>query len=555
MEYNKNMTQSLTPTEIGILERFPVLTEAELEKANGLFSTYLTYKAEGRCRRVWTSCCNREEVIGGFAMLVTPETQETMWAKHNDRIRCPFCGKEVTVKCRGKFRTKELRNAVFLATDGDGNLFAQAYWMKKDYGAAPAERPEFRFNSGYYFSPGAGVQISRSWYSGYYAVLERERMSCKKTIKEPFFGGAGYEKYRLIGADCIKDSFIRYVPEENQFRENVYYDSAMRWILAAAVYPRQMEMLRKAGQHEIIDDLVYQGRKNARFFTWEEKDPRKAFRMTKTELKEYFDCGYQLAVLDVRATIKADFATAMEWMKGKDGITVTQVHDLAEKAKKHGLSPQELRKYLLRFTGPRSTGAWYGVGSALITWKDYLVNAEAAGFDLRNRNLLLPRDLEQAHQNAMEIVQEQKQKEDRKQRAAQNRKAKEREAELNKMYRYETEHFMIRAPKSAEEIIAEGNALKHCVGGYAKRHADGAVTILFLRDKAHPKTPLCTIEMRGTTLVQIHGYKNEREKGSVDPKLRFAEIYEPWIAWVKAGSKRRKDGTPIVPKKKERKTA
>lgn len=68
-------------------------------------------------------------------------------------------------------------------------------------------------------------------------------------------------------------------------------------------------------------------------------------------------------------------------------------------------------------------------------------------------------------------------------------------------------------------------------------------------------TPLCTIEVSGDRLVQIHGYNNERQKDAIKPALRFAEIYEPWVRWLKAGQPRNKNGTPRVPKTKERKSA
>ncbi len=107
---------------------------------------------------------------------------------------------------------------------------------------------------------------------------------------------------------------------------------------------------------------------------------------------------------------------------------------------------------------------------------------------------------------------------------------------------------------STQEIIDEGQQLRHCVGGYAQRHAEGKLAILFLRDDTRPYTPLVTIEMNGTKLVQIHGFRNERD-GAENPRKVYAGIVGPWLAWVEAGSKRNKDGAPVLPKTKEVKTA
>ena len=101
------------------------------------------------------------------------------------------------------------------------------------------------------------------------------------------------------------------------------------------------------------------------------------------------------------------------------------------------------------------------------------------------------------------------------------------------------------------EIAAEGKALKHCVGGYAERHLSGSTTILFLRDRRRPGKPLVTIEMRGKEIAQIHGYRNDLY-AKADPREKYAEILEPWLAWLAAGSRRDKRGRPIQPRKKKK---
>ena len=79
------------------------------------------------------------------------------------------------------------------------------------------------------------------------------------------------------------------------------------------------------------------------------------------------------------------------------------------------------------------------------------------------------------------------------------------------------------------------------------------LTILFLRRKDAPNRSLYTIEMHGNTLIQIHGYRNDR--GSTDPRKAMAWLLDPWLDWIAKGSKRDEDGKPKLPKKKEIKTA
>ena len=55
--------------------------------------------------------------------------------------------------------------------------------------------------------------------------------------------------------------------------------------------------------------------------------------------------------------------------------------------------------------------------------------------------------------------------------------------------------------------------------------------------------------MKGNQIVQIHGYQNDIGQ-AVKPMFRYADILDPWLAWLAGGSKRNKDGTPKVPYQK-----
>ena len=68
-----------------------------------------------------------------------------------------------------------------------------------------------------------------------------------------------------------------------------------------------------------------------------------------------------------------------------------------------------------------------------------------------------------------------------------------------------------------------------------------------------PMRSYLTIELyeeRGKVkLRQIHGYRNENYKHEhgADPQARFAWFLGPWLEWVNAGSKRDREGCPILP--------
>ena len=107
----------------------------------------------------------------------------------------------------------------------------------------------------------------------------------------------------------------------------------------------------------------------------------------------------------------------------------------------------------------------------------------------------------------------------------------------------------ILIPETATDLKLEGKVLKHCVGGYTKRHVNGE-PIFFVRHHRRPERSYFTlnIDMRGNAPreIQLHGYGNEN-KGSkhwgIPREVReFVDRWErdvllPWFM----NNKKRKD--------------
>lgn len=105
-------------------------------------------------------------------------------------------------------------------------------------------------------------------------------------------------------------------------------------------------------------------------------------------------------------------------------------------------------------------------------------------------------------------------------------------------YFYRWAGLMIRPAKSQGELIAEGDALHHCVATYADRHAQGKTAIFFIRRVKRPWEPYYTLELdeQSLTVRQNRGLRNcERTR-------EVAEFEDRWIKWVRAQSKPREMG-------------
>lgn len=175
-------------------------------------------------------------------------------------------------------------------------------------------------------------------------------------------------------------------------------------------------------------------------------------------------------------------------------------------------------------------------------WKDYIDAAVKLGYDLKREDVALPRDLVARHDAATGALESE---EDKKLR----REYLKRRAALEQQYCYCADGLEILVPEDARAIVNEGKLLSHCVGGYAARHCQGQLTILFLRRSEQPSVPYATIEMtvdpnpRKLEIKQIHGYKNDR--GSVSPGIIHREFLDRWLEWVHEGSPRDSEGKPV----------
>lgn len=84
------------------------------------------------------------------------------------------------------------------------------------------------------------------------------------------------------------------------------------------------------------------------------------------------------------------------------------------------------------------------------------------------------------------------------------------------------EELQIVCPKRANDLVAEGRALHHCVGSYIDRVAEGRCLIVFVRRVEEPKKPYVTVEVRDGKIAQIHGDHNS------DPTEEVKKFVDLW---------------------------
>ena len=579
-------------TEQEKAERFaksaPPLREGELEAINALFPTYIFRRS---CtEEIWTTCCHEHTTVGIEDMrVVTPERNfaAVMWEPRQreprnrwcesakPHVECPFCGKPAIVKelrYTGKRENlSSYRRAVVLRWYR-GALWARAYDCGKHYTAGYdlAGDPTYKLVGVYRFRPGLAEATTRSWYGDSpFGHIEKQDGPLTKgrwNIHAPFSANADYGiGYDVIGLDEIQESPFRYCCAAD-FR--LSGSRLLEFLTACCFYPRQIEMLMKAGMRDVVTDLVNRGVKHATVIDWD--DPKKAFKLNRQDMKTFLGTSRDIRILELHKRLKdrVPLMQCAEWIsRGVD------IQKTASAAKKWNIPMEKLIRYLDGYVGCAQYGGMRSIGSALRFWEDYLTAAEATGYLLHRENVLLPRNLGAAHDEATKKHQaklereraaqrrerERQQKAEQAERERQARlaeeKYEERRKKLEKKYGFTMDGYVIRAPLGKDEILAEARKLQHCVGGYADRHVQGETTILFMRKVKKPDEPWLTIEMNGNKLVQIHGFKNEglhttKGRFAPDPREVYREFLDTWLDWVEKGSRRDKKGNPKLPKKK-----
>lgn len=543
-----------------LLEQFDNgLSHEEEEQVIQMFDQYLFYHSlKGRerlylctsCGDVWTDRAGKSH------------------PGHNALWRCPRCGARVTMKAAGKLTglyhyptLHEEHNVVFLRAAEDGGLMISAgrviadyvpgalcgypldeeehmfptptleYWEKRRYWMKPGELASWKQ------APKHGTsECPWNWHNDTrYWTWESTVSAGEPNPKDSFYSRQPDDGcYKVVGWDALEASEMRYSgvtdyfdPEKPLFRGLVSY-------LARYTRRPQLEMLVKLRYDDIVDRMIFHDDLSGKYVDWKAATPHGFFRLSKPVFRAWNQMGGRLGLLELFQTFPDNMsAKAMQSAAVAKAFHSDTIHRVKVCAKEHGL---ELLKVL----------CWLGTADRAQLWVDYLSIAKQLQYDLARADVLMPKDLRQRHDNA---VAQRQVIECEEQQAAYEKLRRQ----LERKYAMEFEGMVVLVPPCAQDIINEGKALQHCVGGYADRHVKGRTVILFLRCTENVDKPLVTIEINGTEIVQVHGFANDRGKAS--PRTVYKAFFDTWLGWLKGGSPRDGQGRPILPMQEEVKTA
>lgn len=496
-----------------LLKDIPELTAEHEQQVEQYFPQYAFYenKSKKSCDYFCTSChCWH--------------LNEPFRLAHNQIHICNHCGEAVKAKALhyGRKNLERSRKIGFCFAVGD-RLYIRFVTVYQQfcscdlYNENPTQiLPQYFFINEYLYiyEQHAMQRFAYSWYDKSFYPLKTDGIIPSASQGVAWYWGpsektlySGWGSTVLLNLDVITGTDLRYSCAD-ELSNKYTVQEILKW-LNIYVRHNNAEYLIKGG-FEHIADLLINGQLKLNKIHWEENNLLKMLGCRKTDIRSFAE--YDTNEIELYRNIikeEPNIQNASGFVNSLSKLgtfTVNEIHDA-------GVKYRQILKY-----GENH--------QRVILWKDYLDNCKRLPEGIEE---LMPAHLGQAHDRAVEKV------------AYYTNKAEAemiaKRAKTLKPLLMDTQNLVMLAPTTGEEIISEGKILKHCVGGYVNRHARGDTVILFIRHKASPSIPYFTIEVdpESLTIVQCHGYKNERESNHKRPPeiVEFEQQYTKFLEDIK----------------------
>lgn len=354
-----------------------------------------------------------------------------------------------------------------------------------------------------------------------YGSEDGKRWSIRSEFREPVFCSASYgysfnNSYKIIDEKAISRSDMRY----SQYKKYAG-DLLMCYLNLYCKHPN-LEYLLKQGYDLIQKNYTGFWGNTAKltlpsYINWKSNNLLEMLGLTRSEFKALKG---QEHLYDAYRVNKEHFPKATP----EDLILISKVFGyeygtLERFIDATGATPQRISRYLDE--------------NKICTrdYSDYLDQCKKLKYNTKDTAICFPHNFEAMHERLSATIKYQHDKAVRAEFA--------KHIEERKQLEFSDGNLMIVQPKQMADIAYEGKVLHHCVGGYAKRHATGKLTIMFLRRKSAPNEPFYTIEISNTyKIVQCRGYKNNwvENGGQEKPQeiIDVEKMYQQYLDGIAA---------------------
>lgn len=457
---------------------FLPIDEDTLKKLMPHYAFYRNYsgRAEYTC-----SCC------GGKS------TQKNS-IRHDDVLHCSMCHQ--ILRARAESRGRHVLNTsrwFGIWGENDGTLILRVVQCFLNFSIS--EKPKFTYwnEYAYFFNKNKCVR-----YGSKYTV----------TLKNEY----AWALVKLKTLAGLPDTFNRYDSDAfNSFsiglekvlhKTDLKYSEVLRfehtktfqqvdYLLTYTKKPT-LEYIVKGGFHDLAKDITdrHERKLHLKAINWKSNNLLHMLGIVKKDLDtvKHFDCDTLTLWRDLRSDDPQSDSTDLKRLMQQLNLKRDNPQRWHMVHETTGEKISKINAYLQK----------QAVG--VVFYQDYVHMEQQIVSDSGTAPEWFPKNIRKAHDDCIERI-----------RFVKNQEL-DRKIASRKLDKYlmSYKNLIMKAPKSCQEIIDEGQTLKHCVGSYAERHAKGQTTILFIRHKDQPDKPLYTVEVsKDNKIIQMHGYRND----------------------------------------------
>nr|DAW23814.1 MAG TPA: PcfJ like protein [Caudoviricetes sp.] len=482
-------------------------------------SRYIFYHYSGRKEQDgYCTHCNTKVKVKG--------------AKHEAAGICPHCHSKIIFLSYGKRKRgfTDSASAVYIQK-GDDDLIFRRFSVVWDYeinssGAVNCKKHIYETNRSFY------LQNKHYEWGEFKNTGEYRFCVGESSWPEEYFNAcSGYIYSRNLKQVFISmnpnKSYLKYIPYGTLLK-NIGDVRAKEFYVACMSYP-QIEYFAKLKLYHLARQLINGNYDLIRFCL--ENQKLKEIGITKQTLPDVqrYDLGYEEIKL-YQACKKYGTGIFEELLQKRRSGKSREVQCIIKLLSY--LSYEKIMEYVEE--QKKSLEHPYGFDNTtrvLGDWCDYVDNCIALGWDLNDTKVLKPKDLEQRHDIAVQLVE-------------MKENSEQREKIVQKYYEhiydlfYESGDYAITLPRNIQDLKYEGDMLHHCVyTNYASSVAKGQSIILFVRKKDQFYRPLATAEIDPETykLIQLRGEKNHTVSKEIQ---KFVDGYITKIKKLQAKQKR-----------------
>lgn len=457
--------------------------------------------------------------------------------EHNKSSKCPICKMKVIAMCDsyqyGSHIKRYTQNLVIFRKGKGDICYAHcvhvSIHLHKPDGKPAVESYRCDEVHRYIYTKGEGYRFGRecNGFTNKWGEWEYRTRHTEPVWGNYVFGINADRSYTVLSSKPLRNTCLQYAQLSKM--NNILMFNYIGFFLK---HPN-VEYLIKIGYKDMVQRWFignsYYRERVPEWIDWKQNDIRKMLGMNAYELREiqkrYIDLGSYHRIQN-----ELPFLTVDERLE-----YVSLIRDQYGTLNRFGSDKE--KRALLKYLKKQNDRYAKPLRKIYIgDYSDYIRECDELGYDIKDREICFPRCLVEAHQrtteavNAIRMERYERQRREQEEKRIQTLQALEENDKLREFRQklnFSNRKLAICVPESAVEIVKEGAALHHCVGGYAERHARGKLHILFIRQKSEPDVPYYTMEVSMSgEIIQVRGLKNCQPTADVK---RIVDAYKEYI--------------------------